>query len=348
MKKLSLKKLQPVLAVILGLALGLLVTLIAGEKPWNVLKILFKGAFGTPYDLGMTLFYATPLVFTGLSVAMGLQAGLFNIGAEGQLTVGAMAAAAVGILFPNVIWPLAPILALLAAFLAGAVWGAIPGWLRARRGSHEVINTIMLNFVAAGLTSWITLYLLKSPDSQNPETRSIGANYVLGHLTSFGDAPVSSALFLAIATTALVWFFMRKSVLGFQLRAVGSNENAARFSGIDPGRVRILAMTLAGGIAGLVAAGEVLGSSSRFKMGFSPDYGFIGIAVALLGRGQPLGILASALLFGALHRGTAALDLETENVSRDLSQILQACIIFAVAADGLWDWLATKKKRTQS
>lgn len=338
-----LKKLQPVLSVVLGLMLGLMVTMVAGEKPWNVFKILLKGAFGTPYDIGMTLFYSTPLVFTGLSVALGLQAGMFNIGAEGQLTMGAMAAAAVGILFPEVPWPVAPVFAMVAAFLAGALWGAIPGWLRARRGSHEVINTIMLNFVAAGVTSWMTLYWLKSPDSQNPETRAIGANYILGRLSYFGDAPVSSALFLAVVVAVAVWFFMRKTVLGFQLRAVGSNENAARFSGIDPGRVRILAMTLAGGVAGLVAAGEVLGSSYRFKMGFSPDYGFIGIAVALLGRGQPLGILASALLFGALHRGTAALDLETENVSRDLSQILQACIIFAVAADGLWDWLNKQK-----
>src|SRR6185312_13181761 len=133
-----------------------------------------------------------------------LQAGLFNIGAEGQLTMGAMAAAVVGIEFPGLPWPIAPALAILAAFAAGAAWGAIPGWLRVRRGSHEVINTIMLNFVAAGLTSWMTLYLFKNPDSQNPETRAIGAGYQLRHLSIFGDAPTSTAIFLAMAVAALV------------------------------------------------------------------------------------------------------------------------------------------------
>jgi simple sugar transport system permease protein len=335
--------LQPVLAVAAGLALGLIVTTIAGEKPWHILQVLANGAFGSGYDFGMTLFFATPLVFTGLSVALGLQAGLFNVGAEGQMIMGAMAASATGILLPNVPWPLAPALALIAAFASGGAWGAIPGWLRARRGSHEVINTIMLNFVAVGITSWMTLYLFKNPDSQNPETRAIGAGYILSHLQIFGDAPVSTAIFVALAVVALVWFFMRKTVLGYELRAVGTNESAARAGGIDPGRMRILAMTLSGGVAGLVAASEVLGSSYRFKMGFSPGYGFIGIAVALLGRGNPFGIFAAALLFGALHKGSLDLDFETDNVSQDLSMVLQALIILAVAADGLWSW----KRRTK-
>ena len=169
------KLLQPILAVALGLALGLGVTWLAGENPWHVFIILAKGAFGSGYDFGMTLFYSTPLIFTGLSVAVAFHAGLFNIGAEGQLTLGALAAAAVGAVWPGLWSPLAPLLAGLAALLAGTLWGAIPGWLRARRGSHEVINTIMLNFVAAGLASYVALYLLKNPDSQNPETRPIGA-----------------------------------------------------------------------------------------------------------------------------------------------------------------------------
>src|SRR5262249_8053510 len=144
--------------VTLGLALGLSVTWFAGENPWHVLRILAHSAFGSSYDLGMTLFYSTPLVFTGLSVAIAFHAGLFNIGAEGQLTLGALAAAACGALWPKLPAPLAPVLAALAALLAGTLWGAIPGWLRARRGSHEVINTIMLNFVAAGLASYVALY----------------------------------------------------------------------------------------------------------------------------------------------------------------------------------------------
>ena len=293
----------------------------------------------------MTLFYATPLIFTGLSVSVAFQCGLFNIGAEGQLTLGALAAAAVGSLLPGCPWPLAPLLGALAAFAVGGFWGAIPGWLRARRGSHEVINTIMLNFIAAGLASWITLYLLKNPDSQNPETTSVGQGYLLSHFSIFGDAPVSSAFFLALFAAFLVWLFLWRTVIGFEIRAVGQNESAARAAGINTPKIQILAMTIAGGLAGLVALGEVMGSAGRFKLGFSPDYGFTGIAVALLGRNRPLGVVAAAILFGALHKGTADLDFETEHVTRDISLILQALVILSVSADGLWDWL--KKKKTK-
>lgn len=336
--------LQPLLAVVVGLALGLMITAIAGENPMHVLMVLGRSAFGSGYDFGMTLFYATPLLFTGLSVAIAFHAGLFNIGAEGQLTMGALAAAAVGALIPGLPSPLAPIIGIAAAFAGGAAWGAIPGWLRARRGSHEVINTIMLNFIAAGIASYVTLYLLKNPDSQNPETRSIGAGYLISHLSWFGDAPVSTALFIAIAAAVLVWIFLWKTVRGFEIRAVGQNESAARGAGIDPGSARILAMALAGGLAGLVGVAEVLGNAGRFKLGFSPDYGFIGIAVALLGRSRPLGVAAAALLFGALHKGAADLDLETEHVTRDLSLILQALIILSVSADGLWGWMKSRKE----
>lgn len=336
--------LKPLLAVMIGLAIGLLITKAAGENPWLVLKVLLKGAFGSSYDFGMTLFYATPLIFTGLAVAVPLQAGLFNIGAEGQLTLGALAAAMVGISLPGLASPWAPILAGLAAFAAGAVWGAIPGWLRARRGSHEVINTIMLNFIATGLASYFTLYLFKTTDSQNPETQAVGAGYLISHLAIFGEAPVSSALFVAIAVTILVWIFLRKTIWGYELRAVGSNEHAARAGGIHAPAVQIWAMALGGGLAGLVGIAEVLGSAGRFRVGFSPEYGFIGIAVALLGRGNPLGIFAAALLFGALHKGSLDLDLDTENVTRDLALILQALVILAVSADGLWTLFGKKAK----
>jgi simple sugar transport system permease protein len=296
----------------------------------------------------MTLFYATPLIFTGLSVAVAYHAGLFNIGAEGQLTLGALAAAAVGAVWPRLWSPLAPVLAGLAAILAGTLWGAIPGWLRARRGSHEVINTIMLNFVAAGLASYVALYVLKNPNSQNPETRPIGAGYLIHKFSIFDGAPVSLALPLALLAAILVWVFLWRSVLGFELRAVGHSESAARAAGIDPGRIRIIAMCLAGGLAGLVGVGEVLGYAGKFKVGFSPEYGFIGIAVALLGRNQPAGVVAAALLFGALHKGAAALDLETERVTQELSLVLQALIILSVSAEGLWSWLKRREPKFAS
>src|SRR6516225_8958536 len=199
------KLLQPMLALALGLAAGLAITWVAGENPFHVLRILVRSAFGSRYDLGMTLFYSTPLIFTGLSVAVAFQAGLFNIGAEGQLTLGALAAAAVGAICPRVPPICAPLLAGAAALVAGGLWGAIPGWLRARRGSHEVINTIMLNFVAAGLASYITLYLLKNFSTQNPETRPVGSSFLIHHFAFFGNAPVSLALPLALAASLLVW-----------------------------------------------------------------------------------------------------------------------------------------------
>jgi simple sugar transport system permease protein len=336
--------LQPFFALLLGLTLGLLLTMLSGEDPFFILSVLFKSAFGSWYGFGMTLFYSTPLIFTGLSVAIAFKAGLFNVGGEGQLLLGALAAAAVGALFPNVPWPWAPVLATLAAFFAGALWGAIPGWLRARRGSHEVINTIMLNFVAASIGSYVTRYLLPNPESQNPETRSMGASYLLGHSSIFGDAPLSIAFGLAIACALIYGVLLNRTRVGFELKAVGQNEIAAARAGIQVPRIQIWAMFWAGGLSGLVAVSEVLGNAGRYRHGFSPGYGFIGIAVALLGRNRPWGIVLAGFLFGALHKGAADLDFETEHVTRDLSAILQALIILAVAADGLWDWTRNRRR----
>lgn len=331
--------LKPLVAVFSGLAVGLLIAKFAGESPWHILQIMGRSAFGSRYDFGMTLFYSTPLIFTGLAVAIPLRAGMFNVGGEGQLTFGALAAAAVGAVFAGLSWPIAPVVAGLAAFLAGGIWGLIPGWLRARRGSHEVISTIMMNFIAAGLASWVTLYLLKNPESQSPETRMVGPGFMITHLSFFGDAPVSTAIFLALLAVILTQFFLQKSVKGYEVRALGECETAARAAGVNAGKIRMLVMFLAGGIAGLVGVGEVLGNAGRFRLGFSPEFGFIGIAVSLLGRNHPVGIVAAALLFGALHKGSADLDLETENVTRDLSLILQALIILSVSAEGLWSWM---------
>jgi simple sugar transport system permease protein len=206
-----------------------------------------------------------------------------------------------------------------------------------------VINTIMLNFVAAGISIYVTLYLLKNPDSQAPETSAIGTSYMLSRLPGFGDAPVSTALILALICAALVSVFLWRTVWGFELRAVGQSEPAARQAGVVPQRMLVLSMALAGGLAGLVGVNEVLGAAYRFKMEFSPGYGFLGIAVALLGRNRPAGVIAAALLFGALHKGTADLDIETENVTRDLSLILQGFIILSVSAEGLWDWIQRRR-----
>lgn len=312
-----------------GLALGLTFSFFAGESPWHVGAVLLKSAFGSRYDLGMTLFYTVPLVFTGLSVAVAFRAGLFNIGAEGQMALGAMAAAASAIsLGQGTVWWIPA----LVAMAVGALWGGLAGWIRAYRHGHEVIATIMLNFVAAGVASFAVIYKYRDVKSQNPETLLVPDSVQIAPWSFFGESPVGWPLVGAIFAAGLVWWVFERTVLGFQWKAVGQNERAAFLAGIPTQRVRLLAMMAAGALAGAVGIQEVLGYAHRFKVDFSPGYGFIGIAVALLAGGHPMGILGTAFLFGALHKGTADLDFETANISRDLSQIIQALIILAVAA----------------
>ncbi len=333
------------LSIAVGLSLGLAVTAIAGESPWTVLQVLWQGAFGSPYDLGMTLFYVTPLIFTGLSVATGLRAGLFNIGAEGQLHMAAMGAAVTGILLKSET-ALTPVLALPLVALGGLVtsglYGGLAGWMRARKGAHEVITTIMLNFVAAGVTSWLAVGDFRNPESQNPETDSIVATALLSPFESFEGAPVSLMLFVAIGVAVLLAWVFSRTRFGFELKAVGQNEDAARLAGISVSRLRIWVFILAGALAGGAGLTEVMGNASRFRVGFSAEFGFVGIAVALLARNHPIGVIFSALLFGALHKGATELDMETENLTREIAWILQALVIFSVAMSGAWVTGVTK------
>jgi simple sugar transport system permease protein len=341
---------KKLLGFLIGLTFALLLTLFAGENPLHILMILLKSAFGSNYDLGLTLSYTTPLIFTGLSVALGFHAGLFNIGAEGQLTMAALTTAAVGVLFPQIPFPLAPFIALFAGLVAGGLWGFIPGWLRVYRGSHEVIITIMMNFIAAGLTSWFTLKVIPNPESQNPETAKVASQYMFKDYDLiaryFPDTPASAALGVAIVVAIVLWIILWKTTWGYELRAVGLNPEAAHRAGISEKKVRIIAMTFAGVLAGFVALSEVLGSAGQYRVGFSPDYGFIGIAVALLAGNNPLGIILTAFLMGALHKGASDLDLETSTITRDFSRIIQALIILAVSAQGYWAWIKSRKGKS--
>ncbi len=335
---------RSVVSVLAGLGVGLVLVAAIGESPWHVLNVLAKSAFGTFYDFGMTLFFSTPLVLTGLAVAVPFRAGLFNIGAEGQLTMGALACAVAGIVFPELTGVTAIGLGVAASFLGGAFWGAIPGYLRAVRANHEVITTIMLNFVAIGLSSYVTLYWFKSMESQNPETQSMGAGYLLPPLPGFADTPLSGAALMALILVPVCSWVFSRTVFGYQTQAVGENVEACQRAGLSVAKLRVMAMALGGGLAGLVGVVEVMGNAGKFKIGFSPGYGFMGIAVALLGRGRPLGILFGALLFGALHKGTSDLALETDRVSRDFSAILQALVILSVSAVGLWEMKKARGK----
>jgi ABC-type uncharacterized transport system permease subunit len=339
MKRLMKSLLKPIAGVLLGLSLALIVTWFAGESPLKVLKVLFQSSFGSGYDFGMTLFYSAPLILTGLAVSIPIRAGLFNVGGEGQLLMGAMAAAYAGVVGKNIASPLVAIaFASGMAFLGGGLWGLIPGVLKAKRGSHEVITTIMMNFIAAGLTSYVTLYLIKDPESSQAETIPVPPSFHLKPFESFAGAPMGWLIVALIVLVVIVHYWMWNSVRGYQLKAVGENETAAETYGISRQKAWMFSMFLAGGMAGLVGVVEVLGNSHRFKLGFSADYGFVGIAVALLARGNILGIIPAAFLFGILQKGAASLDLETDKVTRDLSYIIQGLIILGVVSEGLFEW----------
>lgn len=339
-KRRTIQILESVISVVFGIAAALLAVQLIGDSPAVVAQVLFKSAFGSREDFGWTLYYTTPLIFSGLSVMMALRAGLFNIGGEGQLLWGAMGAVIVGLQFQGLSPLFGSVACILGALLLGGLWGFIPGYLRAKRGSHEVILTIMLNFIAAGLTSYLTLDWFKSTENQNPETASIPAQYMLTRFTTFGDTPLNVSFVLAIVAVVLCWVFLWKTKTGYSIRAVGENPVAARQHGIRSDHAQIIAMTLAGSLAAMAGVNEILGSAGKFRMGFSADLGFLGIAVALLGRKRPTGVLLAAFLFGALQKGTTDLDVETEKVTRDFSQVLQALIILSVSCSWIWNsWL---------
>ena len=331
----------PLIAVIAAFVVGAIVVLLIGDDPIETYRLLIGSALSWPDGIGYTLFYATPLIFTGLAVAVAFRCGLLNIGAEGQLYVAAFATAWVGITFANLPQILLVPLACFAAVAAGAIWGGIPGVLKARFGAHEVINTIMLNFIAVALTSYFTQYYYKAEGDPIMQTRVIGQNAHIPRMGSFVPGlpwriPLNVAFILAILACVLVYLFLWKTRWGYEIRATGANPAAAEYGGIRTGRQIVLAMAVSGGLAGMVAIGDVLGYRFRYYDGFSVGYGFTGIAVALLGRNHPAGVFLAALLFGALIRGGLFVDIFSDNVSKDLVLVLQAVVILFVAAEALF------------
>jgi len=336
-----LKLLFPLIAVAAAFVVGGVFVLLVGDNPIETYRLLIGSALWWPDGIGYTLFLATPLIFTGLAVTVAFRAGLLNIGAEGQLYAAAFATAWTGIVFGHL--PAAVLLPLcfVAAIGAGAIWGAIPGLLKARFGSHEVINTIMMNFIAVALASYFTQYHFRLPGDPIMQTAPISAN---AYLPRLGQAipgfperiPLNASFVLALLACGAVYVFLWRTKWGYELRAMGSSPTAAEYGGISVRRQIVLAMAISGGLAGMVGINEVLGYRHRYYDGFSDNYGFTGIAVALLGRNHPVGVILAALLFAILTRGGIPVDAFTQNVTKDIVQILQATIILFVAAEAFF------------
>jgi ABC-type uncharacterized transport system permease subunit len=337
-------------SIMIAVLLTTILTAFLGESPMNVAKVLFQGSVGTATAFGYTLYYATPLIFTGLAVSWALRAGLFNIGAEGQMTMGGIAMAAIGIMLPHLpnwmAWPLA----LMAGISAGALWAAIVAWLKIHRGVHEVLGSILLNFISYGIAGFLILDVFRNHQTQNPETLPVGAGYqlpVMSELTDIGgSSPLNVAFVLALLVALVVDVVLQRTLFGLRIRWTGGAPEFARRTGVSISATTLRAFAISGGIAGLAGASAVLGYMQKAREGFAAGAGFVGIAVALLGGARAWGVIAAALLFGALQKGSLDLDLDTENISRDLAVVVQALIVLAVASrsalTNLWRFLSAK------
>ena len=319
----------PLIALMLSFAVGAIFILIVGQNPIDVYSTLFSQTLGSTYGIGQVLFKSTPLIFAGLSVAICFRAGLFNIGAEGQLQIGAFATALLGLKTFGVPSYLEIPLLILAGMMGGGLWGFIPGYLKAKTGAHEVINTIMLNFIAAALISYFVTNVYNVPATVH--TAPISPEGTLPRLDmvvpAFEGSPVNLSIFIALAAALFVWYYIERTRYGYELRAVGLNAKAAEYGGINVSKNIIMSMTLGGAIAGLVGTNFVMGYKYYFEEGFSSGTGFMGLAVALLGLNDPFGVVLAALLFGMLDYGGLVINTM---VPKELVSILQAIVIIFV------------------
>jgi len=322
--------LPPVVALLVALVVGDLLILSFGQSPAAVYRLLLEGTWGNPYGIGQVLYKATTLTFTGLAVAVGIRAGLFNIGAEGQLAAGGFAAAVVGLMVPAAMPAiLAAVLCTLGAAVGGGVVGAVPGVLRARFGAHEVITTIMLNFVVLALLGWFVSAKLHVPESlHTPEIRSGAVPRLSDIFPVFHGSAANLTLILALLVAAGVAWYLFRTKRGYELRAVGLQPDAAEYGGVEVGSVRWRALTLSGALAGLGGVNFVLGYKHYYEDGFAAGSGFLGIAVALVGRNNPFGVVVAALLFATLSQGGLAVNAL---VPKQMVEVLQAVVILAVA-----------------
>jgi len=360
-----LESITPLIAVIFALLVGAIVIVLVGENPIYVYKVLFGNAISNRDGWGNVLFRATPLIFTGMAVAFAFRCGLFNIGGEGQMYIGTFLATWVGFTFTNFPAFILIPFCILAAAAGGALWAAIPGVLKAKTGVHEVIVTIMMNWIAASLTFFL---VLKYRATATATMEAAGVKQMIPHTKEIAlaarlprlytilksiniDFPsynqVNVSFFIAIGVAILAYYILWKTNLGYEIRAVGYNPLAAEYGGINVAKNIVLAMVISGAFAGLVATNEVMGFKYRWRQELFTGLGFNGIAVALLGRNHPLGVVLAAILFGILNYGGAIVNIFTEGrIPREIIMVLQAVIvIFVVISDEVVKRFIRKRRK---
>ncbi len=352
--------LVPLISLILAAVLSALVILAIGEDPVAAVNLMITGALGSTYGWGYTLYYATNFMFTGLAVAIAFHARMFNIGGEGQAMLGGLGVAILCLYIPWPHWTVALVAATVGAAIFGAAWAAVPAYLQAKRGSHIVITTIMFNFIAAALLNYVLVNLMRPAGSMDPATASFPE---ATHLPTLHDvlgvfgipfsraAPANVTFFIALLACVALWFLIWRTRLGYQIRAYGLSETAAQYAGISPTRIIMIAMLISGGLAGMMAINNVMGEAERLVLNAVEGAGFIGIAVALMGRSHPFGVFLAAILFGFLYQGGAELALWT-TIPRELIVVIQALVIlFTGALDNMvrmpveQAFLAARKRR---
>ena len=336
----------PLINLLVAFVVAGLVVLLVGENPLRAAVILVEGAFGSGQNIAYTLFYATNFIFTGLAVAVAFHCGLFNIGGEGQAYIAGLGVAGVCLSLDAILpwWATFP-LAILGAAAVGALWALLPAYLQAKRGSHIVITTIMFNFIAASVMVYMLVDVLKPAGSMAPETRTLLPGAQLPKLNwlleAFGlsvrSAPLNVSFLLALLMAFLVWVLIWRTKLGYEIRTYGFSAKAARYAGISESRIIIITMMVSGALAGMMALNPIMGDQHRVALDFVTGAGFVGIAVALMGRSHPAGIVPAAILFGMLYQGGAELAFEMPNISRDMIVIIQGLVIlFAGALENMF------------
>lgn len=334
--------LVPFLQLFTALAISSLVVLLVGESPVEAFSVMIKGATNLEFGgLNNTLYFATNFIFTGLAVSVAFHAGLFNIGGEGQAYIAGLGIGILMLLLDDVlsVWLMAP-LAIIVAAAFGALWGAIPGYLQAKRGSHIVVTTIMFNFIAFSVMGYALVEHIAKYGGNSTDSRYFNPEAVFPKLhelaASVGlEIPYSllnPSILLALVVAWLVWLLLFRTRLGYSIRVVGQNATAAEYAGINAKRIIIIAMTISGALAGMMAVNEVFGAHNRLIINFTGGFGFIGIAVALMGRNHPVGIILSALLFGALYQGGTEMQFEMPSLNPELILIIQGLVIFFTGA----------------